>query len=182
MRGCIAGTEGLRHAMRWKIILGLAALLTAADQAVKQWVITSLGFSEVIPVTSFFNLVHVRNRGAAFGFLNSPDIAWQFWFFAASTLVAIGVICFVAKGAQAGERFLFTGLGCIMGGAVGNLIDRMRFREVVDFLDLHYAGMHWPAFNVADIAICLGAVITAICMLRAESAQASSDGKKEKGA
>ena len=167
--------------MRWKIIAGLAALIIAADQAVKHWVITSLGSSEVIPVTGFFNLVNVRNRGAAFGFLNSPDISWQFWFFAAATLVAIGVICFVAKSAQNSDRFLFAGLGCIMGGAVGNLIDRVRFREVIDFLDFHYAGMHWPAFNVADIAICVGAVVTAWYMLRAENGRTSGSAAAGKG-
>ena len=170
--------------MRWKIIGGLAALVIAVDQAVKHWVVTSLDPHEVTAVTGFFNLVNVRNRGAAFGFLISPDISWQFWFFIAATLVALGVICFVAKSAGNGDRFLFAGLGCIMGGAVGNLIDRVRFREVIDFLDFHYAGMHWPAFNVADMAICAGAVITALYMLRPESGQGSgfSAGKKGKGA
>ena len=157
--------------MRWRIIAGLAALVLALDQAVKQWVISSLETHEVITVTVFFNLVSVRNRGAAFGFLNSHDISWQFWFFMAATLLAAGIIWFVARSARERDRFLFAGLGAIMGGAFGNAIDRIRFREVVDFLDFHYAGMHWPAFNIADIAICLGAAVTAVYMLRGDALQ-----------
>ena len=165
--------------MRWRIIAGSAAVVMAVDQLTKHLVITSLGSSEVISLTSFFNLVNVRNRGAAFGFLNSPDISWQFWFFLLATFTAVGIICFVAKGARETDRFLFAGLGCIMGGALGNLIDRVRFREVIDFLDLHYAQMHWPAFNVADIAICLGAAMTAFYMLRAENGQTPGDSAGE---
>ncbi len=153
--------------MRYKIIFALAALLAALDQVVKYLVDAALDPYTVVPVTSFFNLVNVRNRGAAFGFLNDPSITWQFWLFLGVTLLAVGVIVFVAKGARDKDKLLFVALGCIMGGAVGNLIDRIRFRAVVDFLDFHYAGWHWPAFNVADIAICVGAGLAALAMLRA---------------
>lgn len=142
--------------MRYRIILSWAALVTLLDQSSKWLVNDAVPYYESIRVTSFFNLVHVRNYGAAFGVFNDPEGTWQFWFFLASTILAAGIIYFVAKGARATDKSLFTGLGLILGGAVGNLIDRVRFNSVVDFLDFHWAGFHWPAFNVADIAICVG--------------------------
>jgi signal peptidase II len=152
--------------MRYRIIFGLAAGIAVADQATKFMVERAIAPYEVIAVTGFFNLVNVRNYGAAFGFLNDPDLNWQFWFFLAATLLAVGIIVYLAKKASEQDTLLFFGLGGILGGAVGNLIDRVRYRAVVDFLDFHYAGWHWPAFNVADIAIVIGAGLTALLMWR----------------
>lgn len=152
--------------MRYRLIFTLAALIVLADQAGKWAVEQFVRPLETIAVTGFFNLVYVRNHGAAFGFLNDPDMTWQFWLFLAATLIAVCVILFIARKAEENERLLFVALGGILGGAVGNLIDRVRYRAVVDFLDFHLAGWHWPAFNLADIAICVGAGLAALLILR----------------
>ena len=152
--------------MRYKIILGLALALAALDQWTKHLVVTGIAPHESIGLTGFFNLVHVRNLGAAFGFLNDPSIRWQMWLFMGVAVLAAVIIFWIAKSAREEERMLFVGLGSILGGAVGNAVDRVRLGAVVDFLDLHYAGWHWPAFNVADMAICFGAGLTALLVLR----------------
>lgn len=146
--------------MRYTFIFTLAALVAILDQWVKRLVDLYIHPLETIRVTGFFNLVNVRNYGAAFGFLSNPDTTWQTWLFIGATVVAAVVILTVAKNAGPKDRLLFTALGLILGGAIGNCIDRVRWRGVVDFLDFHWAGWHWPAFNVADIAICLGAMAT----------------------
>lgn len=151
--------------MRYRIIISFAAIVVLLDQCTKWVVNNNIPFHDSIQVTSFFNLVHVRNYGAAFGVFNDPSSSWQFWFFLASTILAVGIIFFVAKGARERDKALFSGLGLILGGAVGNLIDRVRFDSVVDFLDFHAAGFHWPAFNVADIAICIGVGIAILMIL-----------------
>ncbi|WP_027722646.1 signal peptidase II [Maridesulfovibrio zosterae] len=117
-------------------------------------------------IPGFFNLVHVINKGAAFGFLNRGDISWQRSFFIAVTIVALGAISFLLKSVKDNDRFQVIGLGCILGGALGNLIDRIVYGEVTDFLDFYFGSYHWPAFNVADIAICVGAFFMIISMYR----------------
>lgn len=152
---------------RYGYITLLAALVALLDQGSKLWVRASIPLHTEIPVIQgFFSLVHVRNRGAAFGFLNRHDIEWQFWLFLAATVLAAVVIAVLARQAQNHERLFFTALGLIMGGAVGNLIDRIRHRAVVDFLDFYVGNWHWPAFNVADIAICCGAVLALLLSWR----------------
>lgn len=152
--------------MRYCTIACLAALVAGLDQ-ISKWAVTArVAPFETIRVTEFFNLVSVRNYGAAFGFLNDPSSTWQLWLFAGATVLATGAVVLVAKQAQPTDKTLFAALGCILGGAFGNLIDRIRLGAVVDFLDLHYAGRHWPAFNVADMAICVGAGLLALLYLR----------------
>ncbi len=147
-----------------EVIVALAVL--AADQATKAWVVASIAPHQVIEVIpGFFNLVNTRNRGAAFGFLNRPDIEWSFWLFLAAVVLAVLVILHLTRRAPEGAA-LFIGFGAIMGGALGNLIDRIRLRAVIDFLDLYVGGWHWPAFNVADSAICVGAVLAFIALWR----------------
>lgn len=155
--------------MRYRVILGLAVVLAALDQFSKWVVDTYFAADEVVRLTSFFNLVNVRNHGAAFGMLNDPSSTWQFWLFAAATVLAVVVVVYVAKGAEKKDRLLFVALGSILGGALGNFIDRVRLRAVVDYLDFHIAGYHWPAFNLADICICLGAFVIALLLLRSPS-------------
>ncbi|SBV91535.1 Lipoprotein signal peptidase [uncultured delta proteobacterium] len=152
---------------RYAIIAAVTALVTLIDQATKVLVLHSIPLYTEIPVIKdFFSLVHVRNRGAAFGFLNRHDISWQFWLFLAATLVAIVVVIMLAKSSRADDYPFFLSLGLILGGAAGNLIDRILYREVIDFLDFYWGTYHWPAFNVADIAICCGAALALIFSLR----------------
>ena len=141
----------------------LAAIILVLDQISKVWVQGAISFYESIPVVpGFFDLVHVLNKGAAFGFLNRADIHWQTYFFIGVSALAVILIFHLVQTVNRRDPFLFTGLGCILGGALGNMIDRIRIGEVIDFLDFHIAGHHWPAFNVADIAISIGAFLLLI--------------------
>jgi signal peptidase II len=136
---------------------GLSAVLIALDQLVK-WVVLGYfsGRGTLQPVTAFFNLVLACNKGAAFSFLADAP-GWQTPLFAGFAIVASVVVGMLIVKNPA-KRLFCAGLALVLGGAAGNLIDRLRFGCVVDFLDFHAAGWHWPAFNVADSAITLGAV------------------------
>jgi signal peptidase II len=135
----------------------LSAAIVVADQLTKWLVLSRFAPGERIELTGFFNLVLVFNKGAAFSFLADAP-GWQtpvLVAFAAGAAIIVSVLLL-----RSPERRLFcTGLALILGGAVGNVIDRLRFGHVVDFLDLHAGGWHWPAFNVADSAITLGAAL-----------------------
>lgn len=136
---------------RW---LALAALVLILDQISKVWILESFRHMERRSVTSFFNLVLVFNPGASFSFLADAG-GWQKWFFVGLALaISLWLLSLLRKHAQ--ERLLPAALSLILGGAIGNVIDRLRFGAVVDFLDFHLAGYHWPAFNVADSAITVG--------------------------
>jgi len=147
-RGNFAGL-GLIH---W---LAMALVLLLTDQFTKILVVGSFQLGEGQAVTGFFNLVRVHNAGAAFSFLAGAS-GWQRWFFTALGLAAAAVIVWMLKN-HPGQRLFCFALACILGGAVGNVIDRLLYGYVVDFLDFHWAGIHFPAFNVADSAISLGA-------------------------
>lgn len=137
--------------------LGLAALIVVFDQLTKLWIVAALRPGESIALTSFFNLVHVYNPGAAFSFLSDAG-GWQRWFFIVLALaVSLWLTLLIRQ--HAAERLLPLAAALILGGALGNVIDRVRFGAVVDFLDVHVAGWHWPAFNVADSAISVGVVL-----------------------
>lgn len=142
-----------RRGLWW---LWLAALVLVLDQATKLLVQTNFApYQDVVAVTSFFNLVHVHNTGAAFSlFADQPG--WQRWFFLAVAVVASSVILWLLNGTRGRAPFCIA-LTLILGGALGNVIDRLAHGHVIDFLDFHVAGWHWPAFNVADSAITLGA-------------------------
>lgn len=144
---------------------GCAALVCALDQLTKWQVAHTIPpYGSVPVIDGFFDLVHIYNRGAAFGFLNRSDIEWQFWLFLAATLGAVAAILAVTRATRR-NPLLICGLGLVLGGAVGNLIDRVRWRAVLDFLDIYVGQWHWPAFNVADIGICVGAGLAALAML-----------------
>ena len=136
---------------------GLSAAIVVLDYVTKVAVLAALAPGEGRAVTPFFNLVLVFNKGAAFSFLASAP-GWQMPFFATIAIVASMVISFMIYRNQAKLLFCL-GLALILGGALGNLYDRLVYGHVVDFLDFHAAGWHWPAFNVADSAITVGAVI-----------------------
>ena len=139
---------------RW---LALALLVLVLDQISKGWVLANFRLMDRQIVTSFFNLVLVFNPGASFSFLADAG-GWQKWFFVALALaISLWLLGLLRKHAQ--ERLLPAALSLILGGALGNVIDRLRFDAVVDFLDFHLAGYHWPAFNVADSAITVGVAL-----------------------
>ena len=149
----------------FRVPVGAALALTALDQATKSWISGSLGFHDYIPVVPrLVNIVHVRNTGVAFGFLSGHNPDWVNPFLIAVTLLAVAaVLWYVANLASKGPAPL--GLGLVLGGALGNLIDRSRLGYVVDFIDLHWGRYHWPAFNVADIGITVGVALLILDML-----------------
>jgi signal peptidase II len=134
-----------------------ALAVVLLDQISKYALIKSLRLYESVPVIAgFFNLVHIRNRGMAFGLMNRPDINYGFYFLIIGTLGAIVLLLFWFFKFNKDGNQITLGLSLILGGALGNLIDRLRFREVIDFLDFYLGTYHWPAFNVADSAITIG--------------------------
>ncbi len=140
------------------VLLATVLLGVALDQFTKFLVLTYLPLGALVPVVrGFFNLVHVHNRGAAFGLLStlSPEFAWIFFIAATSLVVVVVGYLWYKLPETAGLAAL--GYSLILAGAVGNLIDRVRLGEVVDFLDFYLGRYHWPAFNVADSLVCLGA-------------------------
>jgi len=140
------------------------------DQISKAIVSGILRVHESIPVIEgFFSLVHVRNRGMAFGLMNRshPDAA--FWLLVGASVIAVALIIFWFFRLREKDARMIWGLSLILGGAVGNLIDRLRFREVVDFLDLFWGRCHWPAFNMADAAITAGTFWVALTLIFSSS-------------
>ena len=135
--------------------LGLALLILIADQFTKVLILGYYRLGDSTFVTSFFNVVRVHNSGAAFSFLAGAS-GWQRWFFTAIGICAALFIVWMLR-SHSGQRLFSFALACILGGALGNVIDRSMHGYVVDFLDFHYAAWHFPAFNVADAAITVGA-------------------------
>lgn len=142
---------------RFWVWIGVAAGVIGLDQLSKQIVLSLIEYGETIYVAPFWNWVLTYNRGAAFSFLASQE-GWQRWFFTLLALAVSGWIVSMLR-KHAGDTLLALALSLIMGGALGNVIDRIRFGAVVDFVQWHAAGFYWPAFNVADSAICVGAVL-----------------------
>jgi signal peptidase II len=152
--------------------LGLAAAVLILDQLTKQAITHSLSLHEMVEVTPFFNLVLVYNRGAAFSFL-SDAAGWQRELFIAIALAASIWIAWLLR-KYAAQTMFCVALSLILGGAVGNVIDRLLYGAVVDFLDFHALGYHWPAFNVADSAISCGAVLLIWDALKAKGKAAAA--------
>jgi signal peptidase II len=144
--------------------LGIAALVILIDQLSKITIAKTFGYGQSKTITSFFNLVLAHNPGAAFSFL-AAEGGWQRWLFSAIALGAALFILFLLK-RHAGQRLFCTALALVLGGALGNLIDRIAYGHVIDFLDFHAGGWHWPAFNIADSAICIGAALFILDELR----------------
>ena len=157
--------KALRRVAPW---LAIAALVVIADQASKGAISASLRLGEIREVTGFFNLVLAHNRGAAFSFLSDAG-GWQRLLFIGIAVAATAFIV-VMLARHSSERLFSAGLALILGGALGNLWDRIVLGHVVDFLDFHALGWHFWAFNLADSAITVGAGLLILDSLRAASA------------
>ena len=141
--------------LKW---LALSLLAVVLDQASKWAVDSSMQLYQSIPLVPYFNLTYVRNTGAAFSFLSEAG-GWQRWFFAGLAIVISIVIAVWLARLKQHETLLAVALSLVLGGAIGNLIDRLAYGYVIDFLDVYYQTWHWPAFNTADSAITLGVVL-----------------------
>ncbi len=141
--------------LKW---LWLSLLAVILDQASKLAIAGSMKLYESIPVMPFFKLTYVHNPGAAFSFLSEAG-GWQRWFFAGLALAITVVIAVWLTRLKKHETLLAVALALVLGGAVGNLIDRLAYGYVIDFLDVYYDTWHWPAFNIADSAITVGVML-----------------------
>lgn len=137
--------------------LGIAAIVVLLDQLSKVTLSQLIVYGQSERITSFFNLVMVYNKGAAFSFL-ADQLGWQRYLFAGISVAASLLIVWMLK-RNASQRLFCWALALILGGAIGNLIDRIAYGHVIDFLDVHVYGWHWPAFNIADSAITIGAAL-----------------------
>ncbi|MDT8363398.1 MAG: signal peptidase II [Nitrosomonas sp.] len=162
--------------MKLRYSLALSTLILLLDWASKRWVESILTFGDVIMVTDFFNLVLTYNAGAAFSFLSDAS-GWQRWFLSAIALLASILIIYLLRKHADSQRFAIA-LSLILGGAIGNLLDRVTLGHVVDFLDFHIAGHHWPAFNIADSAIFMGAFLLIIDSFRTDRDQITKEERK----
>lgn len=136
--------------------IGWALIILIADQLTKTLILGAYRLGDATHVTNFFNIVRAHNTGAAFSFLAQAG-GWQRWLFTGFGLAAAAFIVWQLR-AHPGQRLFAFSLSSILGGAIGNVVDRLLHGYVVDFLDFHWAGAHFPAFNIADAAITLGAV------------------------
>lgn len=148
------------------IFFGIAAVIVALDQLTKMLVAANLQLHDSIPlINGFLNLVYVRNPGAAFGFLAKASALFRSVFFISVTVAAMLLILYYLKHTGAAEKGQVAALSLIFAGAAGNLIDRINYGEVIDFIDVYVSVHHWPAFNVADSAISVGAVLLLLSLL-----------------
>ena len=154
-------TDKREVSLGWWYLIALIVLVL--DQLTKTWVIAEFYLGQREIITSFFNLVHVHNYGAAFSFLSDAG-GWQRWFFAALSAVVSAVIVVWISRLPKTRWIEGLALALILGGALGNLYDRLVLGYVVDFLDFHWSGSHFPAFNVADSGITTGAVLLILDM------------------
>ncbi len=138
--------------------LWLSLLAVILDQGSKLAIASSMQLYESIQIMPFFKLTYVHNTGAAFSFLSEAG-GWQRWFFAGLALAISVVIAVWLTRLKKHETLLAVALALVLGGAVGNLIDRLAYGYVIDFLDVYYDAWHWPAFNIADSAITLGVIL-----------------------
>ncbi|WP_411992332.1 signal peptidase II [Agarivorans sp. DSG3-1] len=141
--------------LRW---LWLSVVVFALDQITKLTIAKTFDLYERVEVTPFFNLVSVRNYGAAFSFLSDAG-GWQRWFFTAIAIFVSGLLLWWMKKTPANQKWQAIAYALVLGGAIGNVVDRVVFGYVIDFLDFYVGSYHWPSFNVADSAICVGAVL-----------------------
>ncbi len=153
--------------LKW---LNLSALVIVFDQLSKWWANSALELYQSIAVLPFFNITLAYNHGAAFSFLASES-GWQRWFFTGLAVVVSIVLLVWLKRLKTDAKLEAISLALILGGALGNVIDRVVHGYVIDFIDVYYGTYHWPAFNVADSAICVGAILLILDSFRNKTEQ-----------
>lgn len=152
-----------------KLVLGWVSCIVFADQLTKFIVDRTMPLHHSIAVIDgFFNLAYIRNTGAAFGIFAGSAAVFRLPFLILFSMLAIGFIVMMLRRLPENETGLITALAFILGGAIGNLIDRVAYGEVIDFLDFYWAGYHWPAFNLADSFITVGVLITVYYLIKAK--------------
>jgi signal peptidase II len=155
----VAG-EALIPSMGFKPFAVIAGLVVVLDQTTKLLVLAKMPlYHSITVIHGFFNLTHIRNPGGAFGFMAAGSPGIRNLLFVGASAIAMGLIVYFYRSTPKTYPYLAAALAMIFGGAVGNLIDRLRFGEVVDFLDVYVGAYHWPAFNVADSGITVGITI-----------------------
>lgn len=168
-------------APKYRVALGAFLIALALDVLTKHLINANLSYSDRIPVIEgFFYLTHVRNTGAAFGFFRDAPPALRLTFFVGVAIVAIAIIVQFLRNLAPGDRLSASALGLILGGAVGNLYDRVRIGEVIDFLHVDlWGGVSWPDFNVADSCIVVGVSLLALELLASEGEERADVGSRE---
>lgn len=162
-----------------KLVCNLLVFILLLDQASKIIVDRTIPLNHSIPVIeNLFNLTYIRNTGAAFGILAGSDVSFRRPFLIFFSLLAIGFIVMMLRRLSEREKGLTTALTFILGGAIGNLIDRLVYGEVIDFLDFYWSRFHWPAFNFADSFITLGVIMTFYRLIRTKGADPFSPIRK----
>jgi signal peptidase II len=158
---------------KYIILLVVSVIVLVLDQATKIYIDRTMDLhSSITVVENFFNITYLRNKGAAFSFL--ADFRFRLPFFIIVSLVAVVVILAVIRRLRADQKLSAVALSLLLAGAVGNLIDRVRLGEVIDFIYVHWYEHYWPAFNIADSAICVGVFLLAIDMFLEERRQKAS--------
>jgi len=152
---------------KYSILALTVPVVLVADQLTKLYIDRTMKLYQSIPVVDgLFSITYLRNKGAAFSFLS--DASWRLPFFLLATVIAVIAIITAFCKLKDEQRFAAFSLSLILSGAIGNLIDRVRMGEVIDFLDVYWRTHHWPAFNVADSAICVGVALLALDLFREE--------------
>jgi signal peptidase II len=160
----------MRHCYCLFFVPALAVIVL--DQVSKYIIARAIPlYGSVTVINTFFNLVHVRNRGMAFGLLNRPDMGLLFYLMVAASICAVVLLIYWAVRLKNDDWKIVFGLSLILGGAIGNMIDRLRFKEVIDFLDFYIGSYHWPSFNLADSAITVGILWLALNIIMTQGAR-----------
>lgn len=149
----------MSQSIRYLLLASLSLAIVVLDQVTKVYVMETMRLHESIPViANVFSITYIRNPGAAFGFLSSSSSSFRFVFFGLTSIFAVGLLGMIMVRMPKDDWMGRLSVAGILGGAIGNLLDRLRYGEVIDFLDFYVNGYHWPAFNVADSAITVGVV------------------------
>jgi signal peptidase II len=157
---------------KYRLSLTISSLVLILDQITKVLVEKTMSLYHAIEIIpNFVALTYIRNTGAAFGFLAGEQSIFRTGFFLLVSAIAVGCIFYLLRMARPDKKILLVSLSLILGGAIGNMVDRLRQGEVIDFILLHYYDLHWPAFNVADSAISIGVALLLVQMIRQRSTE-----------